>query len=330
MKEADIRPEHLLRRYLDLSAEDAERCFAGIAREPIGCVACGAGESQPQFTKHGFAYARCTVCGTLYQSPRPGLAAFERFYRDSASSRFWADEFFPAVAEARRASIFQPRVERLAALCASRGIRIERLVDVGAGFGIFLDEWRQRWPATELLAIEPGAKLAAICRNRGFSVVEDIVENVRGYDGYGDLAVCFEVLEHVYDPVGFIRILSRLVRPGGHVLVSTLGVDGWDIQTLWENSNSVFPPHHINFLSLKGFERAFHRAGMVNVDISTPGKLDVDIVRNAWNRDPVLLKDNHFAQLMVEDGERGAAFQQFLADNRLSSHTWILAQRPQT
>lgn len=329
MKEAEIRPEHLLRRYLDLSAEDAARCFDGTGRDAIACVACGAGDSQPQFTKHGFVYARCGACGTLYQSPRPNIEAFERFYRNSASSRFWAEEFFPAVAEARRESIFRPRVERLAAYCMSKGVTIDRLVDVGAGFGIFLDEWRRRLPATEMLAIEPGAKLAAICRDRGFAVVEDIVENVHGYDGYADLAVCFEVLEHVYDPVAFIQVLSRLVRPGGYVFVSTLGVDGWDIQTLWEHSNSVFPPHHINFLSVKGFEHAFTRAGMINVDISTPGRLDVDIVRNAWKRDPALLKGNHFARLLVEDTERGAAFQQFLADNRLSSHTWILAQKPQ-
>src|ERR1700691_635732 len=113
MKEAEIRPEHLLQRYLELSAEDAERCFAAADREAIACVACGADGAEPQFTKHGFVYARCAVCGTLYQSPRPKIKAFEHFYRDSAWSRFWAEEFFPAVAEARRDSIFRPRVERL-------------------------------------------------------------------------------------------------------------------------------------------------------------------------------------------------------------------------
>jgi SAM-dependent methyltransferase len=319
MKEAEIRPQHLLQRYLDLSAEDASRCFSGVKRDAIPCVACGAVSAKAEFSKHGFGYASCGACGTLYQSPRPEIAAFERFYRDSVSSRFWAEEFFPAVAEARRESIFQPRVERLAALCSAKGITVERLVDVGAGFGIFLDEWRKRFPETELLAVEPGAKLAQICRDQGFAVVEDIVENMVGHDELADLVVCFEVLEHVYDPVSFIRILSRLVKPGGHVFISTLGVDGYDIQTLWENSNSIFP---------KGFEQAFVRAGLMNIDISTPGKLDVDIVRNAFSRDPALLEGNHFAQLLIQDAARGAAFQQFIADNRLSSHTWVLAQKP--
>src|SRR5436853_7850415 len=120
MKEADIRPEHLHRRYLELSAEDADRCFGRGARHTIPCVACDAAGARVEFEKNGFPYSRCDICGTLYQSPRPPLDAFEAFYRNSVSSRYWAEEFFPAVAEARRGSIFRPRVERLAKLCSAK------------------------------------------------------------------------------------------------------------------------------------------------------------------------------------------------------------------
>lgn len=328
MKESDIRPEHLHLRYLELSAQDAEKCFSGVERKLIDCVACGKPNRRVAFEKNGFGYVCCEACGSLYQSPRPTIDAFEAFYRDSESSRYWAEEFFPAVAEARRDTIFRPRVERLAELCVGKGITIDRLIDVGAGFGIFLDEWRHRFPKTELVAIEPSRKLAQRCRDLGFMVVEEIVENAADKSGDADLVVCFEVFEHVYDPLTFIRTLLKVVRPGGYLFVSTLGVDGYDIQTLWENSNSVFPPHHINFLSIAGFETVFRRAGLSNVHISTPGRLDVDIVRNAFKRAPAILDGNHFAKLLVKDDARGAVFQKFLAENKLSSHTWVLGQRP--
>ena len=65
------------------------------------------------------------------------------------------------MAEARRDKIFRPRVERLATLCEAKGNQVKRLIDVGAGYGILLDEWRMRSPTTRLLAVEPSAALAA-------------------------------------------------------------------------------------------------------------------------------------------------------------------------
>jgi 2-polyprenyl-6-hydroxyphenyl methylase/3-demethylubiquinone-9 3-methyltransferase len=37
-----------------------------------------------------------------------------------------------------------------------------------------------------------------------------------------DLITCMEMLEHVPDPAATLGALGRLVRPGGHVIVSTL------------------------------------------------------------------------------------------------------------
>jgi len=328
MKEADIRPDDIFQRYLELSAADADIHFNGVERSTIDCVACGCSDNTHQFEKSGFGFALCNRCGTLFQSPRPPIAAFEAFYRDSVSSRYWAQTFFPAVAEARRERIFRPRVDRLSDLCVRKNVKVERLIDIGAGYGIFLEEWGKRFPDVKLVAVEPSQNLAQVCRAKGFEVAEELAENVRGYDGYADLAACFEVLEHVYEPVSMIRTLSKLVKPGGYVFVTSLGVDGFDIQTLWEKSNSISPPHHINFLSVAGFKAAFERAGLEDIDVSTPGKLDVDIVRNAYKRDPAILENNRFARFMVGDETRAASFQTYLSQNQMSSHVWALARRP--
>ena len=327
MKEHEIRPADLLARYLELSAQDAEHCFGDATRANLNCIGCGGSRLEFQFEKHAFAYARCGECGTLFQTPRPELAAFEAFYRESVSSRYWAEVFFPAVAEIRREKMFRPRVERLAALCAGKSLEVQRLIDVGAGYGIFLDEWRARFPQTELVAIEPSASLAQECRAKCLTVVEDIVEHATGNDGWADLVACFEVLEHVHEPLEFVRVLKGLARPGGYVFVSTLCIDGFDLQTLWEQSTQISPPHHINFLSVEGFTRLFERAGLTDVTVTTPGQLDVDIVRNAATADPGVLVGQRFLKSVVENESTARAFQAFLSANQLSSHAWVMGRR---
>ncbi len=333
MKERDIRPADLFERYLELSQQDAERFFKDPSVfEDVPCLACEEKRVRPAFWKAGFQYVECTRCETLYVSPRPTAKAFRVLYEESPSSRYWAEVFFPAVADARRDRIFVPRVEQIRELCAARSVEPAVVVEVGAGYGVFLEEFRKRFPGSVMRAVEPGRALAEVCRGKGFETLEAFVEDkeTNRWADTADVVVSFETIEHVHSPKLFVEAIGRLLRPGGLALVTGLGVEGFDIQVLWERSKSVYPPHHINFMSIQGFELLFQRAGFENVEVFTPGKLDVDIVKNEWQTDSSGLEENRFARLLVlrRDDTTHERFQEFLAENNLSSHVWVLAQRP--
>lgn len=331
MKEQDIRPADLFARYLELTAHDAEQFFGDRGLfEAVPCVGCGGSEASLAFVKEGFAYVECPVCRSLFVSPRPPRGALDLFYGDSPSATYWADTFFPSSMAARRDKIFVPRVDRVIEIMTASGRPPATVVDVGAGYGLFLEEYRRRAPATDLRAIEPGQRLADVCRDKGFSTLQQPVEDAEAWHATADLAVCFEVLEHVFSPVEFVESMSSLLKPGGQLLVSSLCVEGFDIQLLWEKSRSVSPPHHLNFPSVDGFRRLFERAGLGDVQVLTPGRLDVDIVRNAAATDPDVAAQHRFFQLLLDrrPPEVHEAFQEFLAGNGLSSHAWVLATKP--
>ena len=328
MKEYEIRPEELLSKYIELSNYDAESFFTNKVFEESLCIACG-GNSTYKFTKNNFSYCECNDCKTLYLNPRPSLEVFKDFYQHSKSCKYWAEIFYPVVAEIRREKIIKPRVKKLASLLGKVDLNVKSIIDVGAGYGIFLDEWRKISPDAELLAIEPSSNMANKCRENRILTVENIVENVQGYTDSADLVVCFEVLEHVSNPLDFMAALSKLAKPGGYVFVSTLSVDGFDLQVLREKSSQISPPHHINFLSIMGLRKLFGRANMFNVMITTPGQLDVDIVRNAMKKDSSLLEGQSFLKNLLADDGHAQAFQIFLSEQCLSSHAWVLARKPE-
>lgn len=325
MREQDIRPQGVFQEYLRLSKLDAMTWFGTGGRTTVPCPGCGSDQFDGAFEKHGFAYACCRHCATLYQSPRPARAAFADFYSRSPSSAYWAETFFPAVAESRRSKIFQPRVQRIEKICSERGLSPMTVVDVGAGWGIFLEEWGKLFPASRRVAIEPSAALASRCRAARLEVMECFAEDVPDQAVAGDLVTCFEVLEHVYSPVEFASILLRLVRPGGMAIVSTLCADGFDLAVLQERSDSISPPHHINFLSVDGLRQTFGRAGFSAVDVITPGQLDVEIVRNHFAANPAIAGQHRFLASLVNDPVAAADFQEFLRRQRLSSHAWVIA-----
>jgi SAM-dependent methyltransferase len=328
MKEDEIRPQALFDRYLELCEIDARAFSEPGERRELPCPACGSDAQQKEFEKWGFGYVSCLACDTLFQSPRAPRQDFARFYRDSPSSRYWAETFFPSVAEARRVRLFRPKVDEIVRLCSEEGFTPQSVADIGAGFGIFLEEWRERFPRARLVAIEPNPKMASICRSRGLEVVECFVEEVTEFRGELDLVVGLEVIEHIYDPLAFCRSLRELLREDGRLLLTGLTVDGFDIQVLWERSKSVSPPHHINFLSVGGFEALLGRGGLRDVRVFTPGKLDVDIVRAAARGNPEIVSGSRFlSRLLRSEEDVLGNFQKFLTDNRLSSHCWGWARR---
>ena len=328
MEEKDIRPAHLLNRYLELSRIDSETCFPESNREQIPCPACESDQIESTFKKWGFEYAICRVCGTLYQSPRPPRTSFEAFYLNSPSAKYWSKKFFPAVAEVRRKNLFEPKVAQVAQLCRENNFFPDILADAGAGYGLFLEEWKKKFPQTHLIAIEPNADLAAVCIHKGLEVLRCFVEEAEDHNIRADMVVSLEVIEHVHDPLFFCQSLNHMVRIKGKVLLTGLSADGFDIQVLQENSNSVSPPHHLNFFSISGFKCLMQRAGFKNIHITTPGNLDVSIVSNIFKENRKALSDQRFIRhLLNQSPEWLESFQQFLSRNLLSSHCWVLAEK---
>lgn len=320
MKEQEIRPKELFQNYLRLCERDSQQ-FNPVNFQNVDCPGCDASNPGFKFKKNGFSYVICRVCHSLYCTPRPSEEALENFYKNSESSRYWATVFFPAVAETRREKLFRRKASDIFTLLHNRKITPKKFCDVGAGYGIFLEELSAVFPRAEFFAIEPNKDFAKICRSKGYPTLEATAENSSMWTNRFDFVICSEVIEHVYSTFLFTHALYDLLKADGYCLVTGLGYEGFDILTLQEYSNSIFPPHHINFLSIQGVEILFKKVGFRDIKVWTPGELDIDIVLNSDFQ-------NEFVETLALRGSSAVkAFQQFLQKHRLSSHMWILGRK---
>lgn len=329
MKEAEIRPLDLFSRYLALAREDAEIFFDRGQFIEVVCPGCGAEAAQPAFEKFGFRYVLCDACGSLYTSPRPTRRALEDYYREGKAVQFWGSEFYRVTAESRKEKIFRPRAELMAQLAdLYEDVKDAPFLDVGAGYGLFLEEVRRLGIFKRIVGIEPSSALADVCRQKGFEVIEKYAEDLSDDDIRGGMAAAFEVLEHVFDPAAFLRGVGRALRDRGWMVFTTLSISGFDLQALWENSNSIYPPHHINLLSVEGIESLVERSGFEVIEVATPGKLDIDIISNAVKENPKLQLPRFVSYILKHrDQEMRTELQRFLQNHRLSSHVRVIARK---
>jgi hypothetical protein len=325
MKEQEIRPQEVFDEYIRLAERDAAIFFGDQGRLPIVCPACG-GSGVPQFSKHGFAYQCCPVCDTLFVSPRPPAAAFQNYYRQSESARYFATTFYRATADARREKLWRPKAERVWEGLRRHGADTYAVIDIGGGYGIFAEEF-QAISGRTVTVIEPGPELADICRDKGLNVVEDFLEGLsREQLPPGPKAfVSFELFEHLHDPGYFLERLRTLMSPGDLFFFTTLSGTGLDIQVLWEASKSV-SLQHLNFFNPGSARRLLEGAGFEVIEVATPGALDVDILFNNRNKVSDRFWRTFLNNATLEERNR---WQKLLAESGWSSHMSVICRLPE-
>ena len=89
------------------------------------------------------------------------------------------------------------------------------IVDLGCGYGNFLEELVKRhWPG-EVKGVDCSPDLMQVCRSKGIQVLAKKVEEIGAGDISINILTCFEFLEHLFDPLVFLRGASRALRAGG-------------------------------------------------------------------------------------------------------------------
>lgn len=326
MKEKEIRKREVLNRYLELLEKDANKMYADKrAFVSIACPACGSSGGKNEFEKTGFNYVLCDKCGTLFANPRPKLDALKKFYGDSESWVYFANEFYKPVLEARQEKIFRPLAQYVAA-----NIPVPKqgtVGDIGSGYGLFLEELSRIWLDTNIIAIEPSPDMVRICEGKGLKVIPAAIEEVTGWDGKFDLLTAFELFEHLFDPAKFLEKAYDLLSQNGYLYITTLNGEGFDIQVLWEKAKSICPPLHLNFFNPASMRVLFEKKGFELVKVSTPGELDWDIVDGRFKEENV--SPGRFWELVSKKGSHEAKekLQSWIKENGFSSHMRVLARK---
>ena len=156
--------------------------------------------------RHG-DLSRCRECGTVHQPALPSGPALFDLYRDMSDAAYLDEE------AGRRAT-----ANRLLDLVAGHNPD-GRLLDVGCGHGLLLDEARRRgYEATGLELSRSAARYAR--ETLALDVREEPFEDFRDAEGF-DVVVLADVIEHLDNPNAALDACAGLLQPGGVLCVVT-------------------------------------------------------------------------------------------------------------
>ena len=110
IKEDEIRPEKIFNEYLKLAEADTIKYFSKVESKEIKCPVCN-NRGDEWVKKSIFTYKICDLCLSIFVSPRPSKEAFESYYKDSPSTKFWATKFYKITEASRREKLWKPKAK---------------------------------------------------------------------------------------------------------------------------------------------------------------------------------------------------------------------------
>jgi SAM-dependent methyltransferase len=230
--------------------------------ESPACPLCESERRQFPFRLHEpYRIARCMECGLHYLYPRLVESAMQQAYRESSyyegGACGYADTSYTAQEFALRATF-----KRLLYNLAKRGLTGGDLLEIGCGYGYLLDEARSFFERRVGTDFSPEG--AEIARATGAEVFVGGIEQVP-FEAKFDCVIGTQLIEHVYEPLSFVKSLAGHTKPGGHIILATPDIGGVLRKAMGERWPSFKIPEHVLYFDYGTLSSLMRRAGLNDV-----------------------------------------------------------------
>lgn len=173
---------------------------------------------------------QCSECQLLFYNPS---IYGDSFFYELLSKNFWYYE--------------ENKWEFDEAIKIIRKYKPDSLLEVGCGKGFFLEKISSF--VTEIQGLEINPEALKICQEKGLKVSSTTISNInRNYA----MVILFEVLEHLDKITETLVDVSRIIEPGGLLLIAVPNPDGYlrDCEPVLLD----LPPHHNSAWPIETFD----------------------------------------------------------------------------
>jgi SAM-dependent methyltransferase len=219
-----------------------------------------------RISEASFKYVKCASCKTVFLSDPP-----------ADLGRYYEAEYYDI-----------PSVERLAAIARKDRNKIEtilrfaqggRLLEVGPAFGVFA--WQAKEAGFSVDVIEMDARCCEYLRDKvGVSVLQsdDPNSTIQTLPQHEVIAI-WHVLEHLRDPLGFLRAAAANLAPDGVLVIAMPNPSAFQFRIMGSRWPHLDAPRHLALIPAATLASKAREAGLEQIYLTSD-----DSDARSWNR----------------------------------------------
>jgi SAM-dependent methyltransferase len=262
--------------------------------EQVACPACGVDDPTLRYDLSPYRVVQCPACELSYLSPRLNEATMLRFYQDE---KYFENGDVGYIGYLQQERSLRYSFRRFLRQLHRRGLDGGALLEVGCGYGFLLDEAEPYFDRRVGIDFSEAVTRAVDRADRVYQGDLDVLPPEERFD----CIILVSVIEHVHNPVDYLRKLHDRLRPGGKVVVATPNVDSiWRrlLGLRWPAFQVV--PEHVGFYNGPTLSALLKRAGF-------SGVTSLPFVR-AYPANMVIEEFNVWPRIFGPLGTRNVAF----------------------
>lgn len=268
------------------------------------CPACGEEEyTKEEDFQERYGVARCKRCGFLYINPCPTQEVLNDYYNNYECNSM-LEEVYKKRASKEENAILDGRVETIIDYINKINKNHIKILEVGCSNGSFLSKLKKAITSKEIekrveyigVDVNENAINASVDKELQLfaSTIEEYLDNT---ELKFDIIWHSELIEHLIDPFTTFSKLYRVLNQNGYMIFTTPNDASIEMKNLSYNiprvlACNILPPMHLNAFSTQNISHFLIRGGFSIVEISTPGKFDVEIfeMQKEYINNPILKK----------------------------------------
>lgn len=232
------------------------------------CPLCGSQHStlfdQRSFRGIPVTNRLCHKCGLVYQSPRMSDAELSAFYESEYRQLYQGDQG----PDRKDLAVQSGRAAALLDFTLHYVKRVDRYLDIGCSAGLLLQSFQSAF-ACQPVGIEPGAAYRDYARQQGLQVYASLEELQAAQEARFDLISLAHVLEHLPDPVDYLRRLRmELLIQHGRLLV--------EVPNLYAHDS--FEVAHLVSYSAHSLQQVLRKASFEILALQAHGRPRSDLI----------------------------------------------------
>lgn len=235
--------------------------------ENIKCTLCGSEEityipNRIRNDNEGvFKMYRCNCCETHFLYPRPQETELQEYYDGTFREEVHTESYYDSATLDGVYQRFLPEAKARVNRVSKELDKEDEVLEIGCSVGYFLDTVSER--VKSVCGTEWDKKAQYYIKNRLNNPNVSVSDNPEDFNKKFDKIFMFHVLEHIEEPITFLKNKKNVLKPQGKVYIEVPNVDDILVRTYSCDAfkNYYYKKAHLYNFNEKGLAYIFENAG---------------------------------------------------------------------